>query len=153
MRPIRRATKAIIIAEGKLLVLRIHDEEDTWFILPGTGLRFGETLHDGLRRECREELGMEVEIGDQCFVRDYIAANHEFADADGDAHQTEYMFECRIPYDAGLGSGVETDKEQVGLEWLPVESLEERPLFPKVPAPLILELDAAAAAAYLGDVN
>lgn len=44
---------------GKLLFVR--ERSDTWD-LPGGGLEHGESIAEALRRECREELGAEIEI-------------------------------------------------------------------------------------------
>ena len=46
---------------GKLLFVR--ERSDTWD-LPGGGLEHGESIVEALRRECREELGAEIEITD-----------------------------------------------------------------------------------------
>lgn len=153
MNPIRPAPKAIIVAEGKLLALKMRDGEDFWYMLPGGGVHLGETLHEALTREVREETGVEVEIGPLRFVRDYIAKNHEFAEEDPNVHQVEYMFECRIVDGAALGRGSDLDKDQVGLDWLPVASLEEFRLYPKTIRPLIGRMHAEPMRVYLGDVN
>ena len=44
---------------GKLLF--VCERSDTWD-LPGGGLEHGEGIAEALRRECREELGAEIEI-------------------------------------------------------------------------------------------
>lgn len=44
---------------GRLLFVR--ERGDTWD-LPGGGLEHGESLHEALRREFREELGVEIEM-------------------------------------------------------------------------------------------
>lgn len=36
----------------------------TYYVLPGGGAEFGETVEDGAARECFEELGLRVRIGD-----------------------------------------------------------------------------------------
>ena len=79
MQPIRNSAKAIIIEGNKLLAIKLVDEEGYWYCLPGGGQEPGEALHDALRRECREEIDAEIEIGDLRFVRDYIGKNHEYA--------------------------------------------------------------------------
>lgn len=42
------------------------------FELPGGHVEFGETLEDGLRREFREEFGVDIEIGDPFYAFTYI---------------------------------------------------------------------------------
>ena len=42
----------------------------SWWDLPGGGLRPGESLPEGLRREWREETGLEAEVGDLLLVMD-----------------------------------------------------------------------------------
>lgn len=39
---------------------------------PGGGLEIGEGLHDCLKRECREELGMDIEILDHFYTTDFF---------------------------------------------------------------------------------
>ena len=58
---------AAIVREGRLLVAcRAHPPElaGRWE-LPGGGVEPGETDADALRRECREELGAGIEVGDR----------------------------------------------------------------------------------------
>ena len=153
MKAIRVSPKAIIIRNGRLLALKMRDRQGVWYMLPGGGQRHGETVHEALKREVREEVGTEVEVGKLCFVRDYIARNHEFADEEGDAHQIELMFLCRIADGADIGEGAQPDKGQLGLEWLPVAGLEEHRLYPKILRPLIKDIGNQSVPVYLGDVN
>jgi 8-oxo-dGTP diphosphatase len=58
-----RAIKAIILKEGKILVLRKSDKVDIYpgqWDLPGGRLEPGESWCNGLAREVREETGLEV---------------------------------------------------------------------------------------------
>lgn len=61
---IRNSAKAVIVKDGKLLTIKLHENGGTYYILPGGGQKHGENLHQALTRECREELGAEVEIGE-----------------------------------------------------------------------------------------
>ena len=55
----RVSVKGLIYDDGKLLFVR--ERSNTWD-LPGGGLEHGESIAEALRRECREELGAEIEI-------------------------------------------------------------------------------------------
>ena len=96
MNPIRNSAKAVIRREDQLLVVVKRDDLGEWCLLPGGGQEPGEPLQDTLCRECPEELGAEVMVGDLLCVRDSIGRNHEFASLDGDVHGVEFMFECGV---------------------------------------------------------
>ena len=54
----------VIVSEGKALITkRGRDPEKGRFDIPGGFLHPGEDVLDGLRREIREELGIEIEVG------------------------------------------------------------------------------------------
>ena len=80
---IRVASKAIIVRDGHLLVTVNAGDFPTFLLVPGGGQEHGEDAHEALRRECREEIGCDVVVGEFAFLRDYIAADHEFAEQDG----------------------------------------------------------------------
>ena len=155
MKSIRNAAKAIIIENGMLLAIKIQgDEGGIYYILPGGGQEFGETLYETLKRECREEIGCEVEVGDLVLAREYQGWNHEFAESDGDIHAIEFMFICSIKsgFDGNIGS--QPDAYQIGVEWIEIEEIEKYPLYPKVLKPLIISIkDNTISPVYLGDVN
>ena len=46
-----------------VLVKRRHEPLAGQWSLPGGAVEGGETLHDGLRRELREEIGIETRVG------------------------------------------------------------------------------------------
>jgi 8-oxo-dGTP diphosphatase len=147
---VRLSVKAIIVREGRLLVLRCRDDGGVWYALPGGGQEAGETLEQALRRECFEEIGCEVRMGALRFVRDYISNNHEFAATDPDAHQVELMFECQLESEPSLPS--RPDSMQEGFEWLEVSGLPGCRLYPRV-LERALSSDDADGVIYLGDVN
>jgi ADP-ribose pyrophosphatase YjhB (NUDIX family) len=54
-----RGVKAVLSHEGRVLLVRHTYGPERWE-LPGGGLRRGEAPLDGVRREIREELGVEI---------------------------------------------------------------------------------------------
>jgi len=154
-RSIRVAAKAIVIRKGELLVTVNRDPDGLFYLLPGGGQERGETLPETLRRECREEIGADVEVGELLFVREYIGAHHEFAEHDGDAHQIELMFRCELPDGEGGGEGTEPDLWQTGIAWIPIAELARYRLYPAALAEPLRRVNQGTPAgpAYLGDVN
>ena len=152
MRPIRVAAKAIIVRDGRLLVTRNVDAVGEWYLLPGGGQEPGEALPETVRRECREEVGADVEVGALRFVRDYVGRHHEFATEDGEVHQLELMFACALPPGAEPRNGPVPDSAQVGVAWLELADLERHRLYPQV-LKRALAAPPGAVPVYLGDVN
>ncbi len=151
-RSVRVSVKAVIIAGGSVLLVRNTDDRGDWYLLPGGGQTHGETIEQALQRECLEEVGTAVVMGRLLFIRDYIAARHEFAEEDGDAHQLELMFRCRIAPGENPRLGNTPDPYQRGVEWLPLKSLGDYRLYPS-PLRVLLAKPLPRQAVYLGDVN
>ena len=153
MKSIRNAAKAVIIESGRLLVIECRDEQGLFYLLPGGGQRFGETLPEALRRECREEIGVDVEVGPFLLMREYIGAHHEWAAEDSDAHQLEFMFECRIKDGQRPQPGAVLDQWQTGIDWLPLERLSRRRIYPRILGKILPDSAAELTDPYLGDTN
>ena len=60
--PTVRAGALILTERGLLLVRQRRQDRDYW-LLPGGGVWFGESIATALRRELLEELGLDVEPG------------------------------------------------------------------------------------------
>lgn len=62
----------IYIHDDAILMVK-HKMNTGWFWSPpGGGVEFGESVHDCLKREIREETGLTVQIGDFLFVSEFI---------------------------------------------------------------------------------
>ncbi|MFP4166377.1 MAG: NUDIX domain-containing protein [Opitutales bacterium] len=153
MQAIRTAARALIVHQGKLLAIKMRDASGIFYILPGGGQRHGETLTSSLGRECREEIGTEIEVGDLLYMREYIGKNHEFRKSHRAFHQVEAVFQCSLPDPEGVGAGSEHDKKQIGIEWIPLERLEDVRFLPQAIKPYFKEGGFRSGFNYLGDVN
>jgi 8-oxo-dGTP diphosphatase len=154
---LRNSAKAVIIENGYLLLIVNRGvKEERFYALPGGGQEGGETLHQALRRECLEEIGAEVEMGELLYLREYIGRNHEFAAHDGGSHQVEFMFACRLKTRPSHDAATVPDAWQIGVEWMPLDQLERVLLYPQALIPYLMDGDEHLGVdrpIYLGDVN
>lgn len=153
-KPIRNSAKALIVEAGRLLTTRNRDLFGDFYLLPGGGQQHGETLDQALKRECLEEIGAEIEVGDLVLIREYISANHQFAKFDKTIHQVEFIFFCKLNTPVLTHSVIEADNMQTGVEWLQIARLHEFRLYPAILIELLqqnpnLKFDRI----YLGDIN
>lgn len=88
-RPIRIATRAIILHNDKLLLVNAWKNRSDLWCAPGGGAERHSSLPDNLSREVMEETGLTVAVGDICLV-------NEFHDPNGDFHQVDIYFRCTI---------------------------------------------------------
>ncbi|MBD8499283.1 NUDIX domain-containing protein [Paenibacillus arenosi] len=151
MKPIRNSAKAIIIEENRLLLTKNSDDQGYFYLFPGGGQEKGEELKAAVVRECLEEIGCAVEVGDIVYIREYIGNNHEFAEWDYDVHQVEFYFECRLAGAQAPNNGLNPDDNQVGVEWIEFDRLHEKRIYPRKLIEQIMHKQCKPC--YLGDSN
>lgn len=149
----RNSCKAVIVRGNSVLLTVNHDHMGDFYLLPGGGQEFGETLTETVVREVLEETGWLVEPGDLVLSRDYIGAAHEFAEFEGDVHQTEMVF-MAVPLRMAEHEPV-PDPWQTGIEWLDAEKLREVRIYPSILKQVLPDLISGnyRGPIYLGDVN
>jgi 8-oxo-dGTP diphosphatase len=103
---------AVIEDQSKVLLARRRDIG--WWNLPGGGMEPGETVDDALRREIREEVGIEVHI-------DYLVGVY----SKPQKSEVVLTFLC---HPASGTPGTSDEVSEVG--WFPTDALPE-PLLPK----------------------
>ena len=148
---VRVSAKAIVIRGGRVLLMRARDAAGTYYLLPGGGVKSGETLHGAVVRECLEETGILVRPGEARYIRDYIAANHEFSGVNRGFHQVELMFKCVFIKRAGKAHA--PDQSQTGSAWIPLSRLGKIRLYPSLLKILISPAGKLRGPIYLGDSN
>lgn len=63
----------VCLDQNKILLVNHHGlKHGNFWAPPGGGLQFGETAEACLKREFKEETGLEVEIGDFLFATEFI---------------------------------------------------------------------------------
>ncbi len=148
---VRNAVRAVILREGRLLVQRkVYENGDVRFTLPGGGSEVGETLEEGLRRECVEEIGVAVDVQDLMHVADYYKPRDTTPPTM--RHQIEFIFRCDIPDDYVAANGRNPDKHQQDVLWLDLASESATLLWPES-LQQILKNDFDESPTYLGLID
>lgn len=153
MKSIRHASRAVITRDSRLLAIKMCDRSGIFYVLPGGGQQHGENMRDGLVRECREEINLKVTVGKLLYVREYIGRNHHFSNSHRNFHQVETVFSCSIPEGVEPEPGSDTDRKQIGIEWLEMDKLDQTRFLPKDAIPFIRGQQGDHQDRYLGDIN
>ena len=104
-RRIRRRATAIVIRNGKVLLVREPQEAE--FELPGGGVEDGELPADAVERELREETGLEL------VEADYLFEYCDFRAAEGG----EYWGRVHTVFGVKAGGDVVLGKEHCEFAW------------------------------------
>jgi 8-oxo-dGTP pyrophosphatase MutT (NUDIX family) len=83
MEKIMFAQKAFIINDGKLLLIRKSEnapiEPNKWEV-PGGRINFGESIEDHIKREVKEEVGIDIEVGEPFDIWTFFIDSSQNAD-------------------------------------------------------------------------
>ncbi len=69
----------LLVHEGSILMVEQGRGEERYWLLPGGGVQFGETLSDALRRELQEELGLRVGVQRLLAIVESISPDPHYA--------------------------------------------------------------------------
>lgn len=121
--PKRIRAVAIVIDEGRLLLMHRWRPEKEYFVFPGGGVEPGESVEDAVIREICEEATLEIKIGKLLYRHIY----------DDDTEQ--YFYLCsRISGEPQLGDGPEfrnpNPDNRFNPEWVPAEDLSRLLVYP-----------------------
>ena len=111
----------LVLRENRVLLGKRQGSHGAgYFAAPGGHLEFGESFAAGVRREVREETGLEISE-----LRLLSVGNYLFGRADGERHYVDVDFVCEAP--SGEPQLLEPDKCE-GWAWYELDALPE-PLF------------------------
>ncbi len=63
----------VVICQDAILLVQHQRAGREYYLLPGGGLEWGETCAEGLAREFKEELSLDIAVGPLLFVNESIA--------------------------------------------------------------------------------
>ena len=143
-RRVRTSAKALVIKDGHMLAIKLRDADGVFYIMPGGGQHAGELLPDAVEREVAEEAGIRVKAGDAVLVI-------EGAEGEPD-HRVDIVFRCE--YIGPCDAEAQYDWNQIGTEWLPLDTLNRAPLYPSKLRRAIMNLaQGKGNPVYLGNEN
>lgn len=71
-RRVRIRVGGVYVKGGRILLVRHEKKNRTYWLLPGGGVKFGETFEKALERELREECGVKTRTGRLLFINESI---------------------------------------------------------------------------------
>ena len=133
----RFSVSAVILQEDRVLLVR-HRRLGRW-MYPGGYLEADEDPVDGLRREIREELGIDIELVCVPPVRHlavkvlpapFLMLSFDTDDSAEARRQVDMVYICR-PL---RGTPVPSDSELSGYAWVSIDDVDSLDLPPELPA-------------------
>lgn len=121
----------------KILLVKHRKKQREYYLLPGGGREKDETLLETLKREWKEELNLDIEVGDILFIGESFAANK----SERNRNVTQVVFSIKKI------SGeikVEQDGTLFAYEWIDISKLKEIPLFPNATEQILECLQSGA---------
>lgn len=143
-RLVRTSAKALVIKDGCMLAIKLHDSDGDFYIMSGGGQAAGELLSATVQREVAEETGISVKAKDALFI---------IEGAEGEKHhRVDVIYLC--DYIGESNMKYHPDKNQVGYEWLEIATLNKAPLYPsKLRRAIMNYYEGKETPVYLGNEN
>ena len=142
IRRVRVRVCGIVIREGRLLLIAHRKGGELYWLLPGGGVRYGETLPQALTREFREELGAEITASRFAFLCDSIEPR-------GKRHILNIAFWCDLgSSDLRLGK----ERRLYGYSFFDRDEVARARIYPPLNQPLVSIMEQGTIEGYLGSV-
>lgn len=130
---VRIRTCGVYIVGDSILMVKHRMEHGYFWSPPGGGVDFGESVHDCLKREVKEETGLNVQIGDFLFVSEFIRSPLHAVELFFRIDQAEGQLAVGLDPEMGRGQIIE---EVRMMPWEDIKALKPEELhgfFAKVP--------------------
>ena len=121
MKGVRVRVALIIRGEEGILLIKHKKGNDEYWLVPGGGVDFGETMEESAKREFLEETGLNVDVGRLLFTCETIGGANR--------HIIHFFFEGKvISGDLRLGE----EENLIELKYVKIDRIPYIRLYPKV---------------------
>ncbi|HKJ44486.1 MAG TPA: NUDIX domain-containing protein [Balneolales bacterium] len=71
---VRVRVNGLLVRQRSLLMVKMNTPtmDEPFWMPPGGGLKFGETMEEAVRREMKEETGLQVKVNELQYVSEYV---------------------------------------------------------------------------------
>jgi ADP-ribose pyrophosphatase YjhB (NUDIX family) len=134
----------IIVQDEQILLVRHEKNGAAYWLLPGGGVDYGESVGDALIREVKEETNLDVELGELVLVNDSIPPDRH-------RHVVNLYFTANV---TGGTLRMGTDWNLAEVKWVPFEQVSSLTFYPDIREALLPALQHGFAnhAQYLGNL-
>lgn len=117
---IRIRVAGIVVEDNKILMIAHKKGSEIYWLLPGGGVEYQESLDEALKREFLEELGLDVTVGDIAMIADSIEPN-------GKRHIINIIFWCNL-----INQSIRLGNEKIlyDFSFKPLEELANVVMYP-----------------------
>ncbi|MCC6144577.1 MAG: NUDIX domain-containing protein [Candidatus Hydrogenedentes bacterium] len=133
---------AVIFQDDKVLLVRHEKEGRSYWLLPGGGVDFGESLHEALIRELREEVQIDIEPGPLVLANDTLPPDRH-------RHIVHLYFMAKIISGTPKRG---SDPRVVEVAYVQVKDLPRITLFPDVGEAIAHLANSDTSPTYLGNL-
>lgn len=133
----QKRVRAVIIKNNQILLIKRTKKGSLYWVVPGGAVEEGETNEEALKRECKEELGVNIQIKELL-----LEVKSQKPETKG---QEEYFYLCNIVDGIlGSGNGLEFQKNSLysgryDIEWRNINDLKLIDLRPEEVRNLVYE--------------
>jgi len=141
----RIRVSVIVVEEGRILLVRHEKEGRTYWVLPGGGVDYGETLEQAAVRELKEETNLDVAVDKLVFVDDFLPEDRH-------RHVVDVYFTAKV-----VGGELKLGPDSIMREvrYFPIEELAGLTFYPEIADRIIdgYRQGFPVSALYLGNVS
>jgi 8-oxo-dGTP pyrophosphatase MutT (NUDIX family) len=116
----RPSAYGFIVRDGEILVMSNKSNDKLWF--PGGGVEIHEKLEEGLKREVKEETGLEIEVGELVLTKESF---FYYQPLDQAFHSFLFFYKCSPLTDNFLADEDVDDLESEKPRWKSIKEIQK----------------------------